>query len=132
MAQREIFLEGAAELEATLRRFGAAGRAELAGALYREGEAIMTEAKSLCPVDTGALRASGQVRPPFNDGEALVVEMGFGNTAVNYALYVHEDLTAHHENGQAKFLEQPLLEHRDLLLHRLAEEIQRAFSNAAR
>ena len=29
-----------------------------------------------------------------------------GYTA-NYAIYVHEDLEAHHETGQAKFLEQP-------------------------
>lgn len=31
----------------------------------------------------------------------------------NYAIYVHEDLEAHHDVGQAKFLEQPFRENRD-------------------
>lgn len=37
-----------------------------------------------------------------------------GYTA-NYALYVHENLQAHHTNGQAKYLEQPARELKDQL-----------------
>jgi len=37
-----------------------------------------------------------------------------GYTA-NYAVYVHENLEAHHPVGQAKYLEQPAREHADKL-----------------
>lgn len=42
---------------------------------------------------------------------------GFGSDVIvgyeaNYAVHVHENLQAHHENGQAKFLEQPAREKR--------------------
>jgi hypothetical protein len=32
-----------------------------------------------------------------------------------YALYVHEDMTARHPNGQAKFLEQPMLQNMQVM-----------------
>lgn len=76
-----------------------------AQALYRLAEGVMTEAKVLCPVDTGALRASGHVEPPETEGTTVSVTMGF-NT--EYALVQHERTDYHHVVGQAKYLETPL------------------------
>lgn len=36
------------------------------------------------------------------------VGVGFGGEEAFYALYVHENIQAHHPIGQAKFLEQPM------------------------
>jgi hypothetical protein len=78
--------------------------------LEQAAEEIMTRAKELCPVDTGALRASGHVQAPVDDAGGVSVELGFGGPAAPYAVYVHENLDAHHTVGQAKFLEDPLMQ----------------------
>src|SRR4051812_8239775 len=83
----------------------------LVGAIYREAERIMTMAKMLTPVDTGNLRASGRVEGPIevsNHGATFV--LAYGGAALDYALRVHEDLTMHHDVGQAEFLETPARE----------------------
>lgn len=88
-------------------------------ALFIEGNETITEAKRLTPVDEGVLRASGHVQLPERDGGRISVTIGFGGPAgagnqgetnpeaVGYAVYVHEDLTARHTVGQAKYLEFP-------------------------
>lgn len=100
-------------LDAFLVKLGVLGaKAATVGgaALYREAEGIMNTAKGLTPVDTGALRASGHVNPPDVSGGKVSVELGFGGAAEAYAVYVHEMTWVGHRVGQAKFLEQPLLE----------------------
>lgn len=80
----------------------------LSQTLYREAEAVMAESKRIVPVETGALRASGQVQPPEVEGTRVSVRMGYGNAAVPYAVYVHERLDLKHKPPtQAKFLEIP-------------------------
>jgi hypothetical protein len=82
-----------------------------AGALYREGERIMTRSKQeFVPVDTGALRASGRTQPPEVTSTSITVVLSFGGASAPYALVVHENLQAHHAVGQAKYLEQPINE----------------------
>jgi hypothetical protein len=39
----------------------------------------------------------------------------------SYALWVHENLDALHQNGEAKFLERPFMEYRKFMQHRVAE-----------
>lgn len=69
------------------------------------GEVILTEAKELCPVDSGTLRQSGSVRA---NSKNKTVEISF-NTP--YALKQHEEMSYNHPNGgQAKYLEQPFNE----------------------
>jgi hypothetical protein len=88
-----------------------------AAALFQEGERVMAASKLLVPVDTGALRASGHVQPPRVEGTLVRVELGYGGVAgatvggkyVGYAVYVHENLTAAHPVGKAKYLEEPML-----------------------
>jgi CRISPR/Cas system-associated exonuclease Cas4 (RecB family) len=43
----------------------------------------------------------------LKDGKRVVVAVGFTQA---YAIYVHEDMEAHHPVGQAKYLEQPARE----------------------
>ena len=80
------------------------------GALYREGERIMTVSKTLVPVDTGVLRASGHVKQPEYGSGRVTVVLGYGGAAAAYARVQHERTDFHHTVGQAKYLEQPVLE----------------------
>lgn len=133
-----IALEGVNELNSYLQDLGTKGPKLLARALYRKANFIMRDAKRLTPTDTGALKNSGHVEKPDVQGSRVTVEMGFGGVAgaqsrigkiqgpvlpgktltrqgdrdpAGYAIYVHEDLNAKHDDGQAKYLEQPALEH---------------------
>lgn len=65
--------------------------------LIRSGLRIQRVSQQRTPVDTGNLRASA-----FTRREGFNVQIGY--TAA-YALFVHEDMEAHHKTGQAKFLE---------------------------
>jgi len=66
------------------------------------GEAVLTRAKELCPVDTGALRRSGTARPAEVHGTVVTKSLGFDT---NYAAAVHERLDLRHKPPtQAKFL----------------------------
>ena|SRR5690242_17900092 len=105
-------------ISAMLTKFGETAARALGRQLYLEAEGIMAQSKELVPVDTGTLRASGFVLPPVQDGTVMRVELGYGGPAAKinpktgessdgYAVYVHENLEAHHPHGMAKFLEIP-------------------------
>lgn len=77
--------------------------------LRKLGEEILTEAKELCPVDSGTLRQSGSVRA---NSKNKTVEISF-NTP--YALKMHEGTNFNfskikNPKAQAKYLEQPFNE----------------------
>ena len=106
--------------------------------LMMEGEELIAAAKPLVPVLHGFLRSSGFVQlPEINKASGQVsIEAGFGGIAgsgnqggsnlkdVGYAVYVHEDMTKHHQVGQAKFLEQPFRERMATMSDRLAGRIE--------
>lgn len=96
---------------------------EVGAALYVEAEILMGEAKERTPVDTGALKASGHVTLPEIHGREIAVDMVYGGASAPYALYVHEDLDAHHKVGQAKFLESVLVEQGPELAERIATRV---------
>jgi hypothetical protein len=98
---------------------GAAGQA-----LREEAEIEMTEAKMRTPVDTGALRASGRVEGPRVSSDEVAVSLQFGDAAATYALYVHENLEAHHPVGEAKFLEKTLIESQPHMADRIARRLR--------
>jgi hypothetical protein len=80
-----------------------------AASLYQSAEVIMTDSKeNYVPVKTGNLRSTGFVQLPEIDGQDINVTLSYGGPAVDYAVVVHEDLTAHHPHGQAKYLSTPL------------------------
>ena len=99
---------------------------EIGRALYEEGQHIMTRSKAeFVPVDTGTLRASGQVRVPQHSGGRVTVELGYGGAASAYALVQHERTDFHHPVGQAKYLEQPVNEAAAGFGQRIAARIRR-------
>lgn len=117
-------LKGTAEVLAkiTAELQSMSGKAE--AALSQEAEREMTESKKRVPVDTGTLRNSGHVQPPERTADGVSVTMGFGGAADDYAIVVHEDLEAFHDDGQAKYLESVLQESAPHLLERIASRIK--------
>ena len=85
-----------------------------AAALAKAGGEIIRVTTPKVPVDTGELRSRS-----FNEGPLLGVETYFQVVGYEkhdrqfldqYAVKVHEDLTARHKVGQAKYLEAGLQE----------------------
>ena len=72
---------------------------------------VFSQSQQLVPVDTGMLRASGTfTHPPLGSGKPPQAEITYGGGAVDYAVYVHEDLGAKHKAPtRAKFLEVPFV-----------------------
>jgi hypothetical protein len=92
-------------------------------ALYQEAQIEMTESKQRVPVDTGTLRASGHVEEPVRSGERVSVSLVYGGAAEEYAIIVHEDMSAFHKEGQAKYLESVLNESAPHMLERLGKRL---------
>jgi hypothetical protein len=112
-------------------------RQNIAAALYQRGEKIMSASKEVVPVLTGALMNTGQVAAPVDAGGEVSVTLGYGDEAVGYAIYVHEELDApsggpiHYTRPGSgpKYLERPALAQaselpgdvRDALMHAFAD-----------
>ena len=69
------------------------------------GKDVLERAQQLVPVDTGRLRDSGRLKVSRARANIEFTE--------DYALHVHERTDIAHSNGQAKFLEQAIMEFAD-------------------
>lgn len=85
-------------------------RREHAAETHEIGEAVLDQSRPLVPVETGTLRRSGFVRGPYWQGDRVLVDVGYGGAAMDYAYIVHERLDAQHPVGQAKYLEVPAIQ----------------------
>jgi Bacteriophage HK97-gp10, putative tail-component len=118
-ASMEIDVE---QVKANLSKFCKMAPKAAAAALYQIGLRIEADAKRRTPVDTGRLRNTAFTSPPtVVNGEVMVI-VGFGT---NYAIYVHENLAAHHTVGEAKFLERAFDEAKSSFVSDLAELLKR-------
>ena len=97
-------LTGTDAVKAYLLKVAAITPRRVAAAVYQVGNQALTESKKRVPVDLGDLKKSGQIDEPVISGDQISVRMGYGDTAVDYALIVHEDTTANHTNGQDHYL----------------------------
>jgi hypothetical protein len=103
-----INVVGWTQLESRIRRAlklpqEASGKALMAG-----GNVLLTESERICPKKTGRLASSGYVKTKFSGASDSKVEVGYDTGQAPYAVYVHENLDAHHESPtQAKYLEAP-------------------------
>lgn len=116
---------GLKEAMEALRRFGTKLEAAAAEAVEAEAREVMERAKRRCPVATGALRDSHRVEVErTRDGvSARVIAGGPG---APYAYYVHENLeAAHHDGGDAKWLETSLYEAKPRFASNVAARIDR-------
>lgn len=77
---------------------------EFRKALVAIGERKLAQAQALVPVDTGDLKSTGTFSVRAG-AQQVMLAVGFGGPRAPYAAKVHEDLEAHHDDGQAKFLE---------------------------
>lgn len=95
-------------------------QAERAGneGLLAGAERILKDAQARVPVDEGELRDSGRVQV---DGDEVTVTF-----TADHAIPVHEDLEAHHNDGEAKYLERALAQQKKAALDALAAELRRA------
>ena len=98
----DIKWEGLDEFQAFLRKTPGVVRRDVEAALFQEGENIIGDSKEDTPVDLGPLRASAHVKPPKTLKGKTEVDLAYGT---DYAVFVHEILTARHTVGNAKFLE---------------------------
>ena len=99
-------------------------REALVQEIAREGEEIMAESKRLVPVLTGALRASGHVLPVEDTPHGVKLTLAYGNSAVKYAIYVHERVELRHPVGMARFLAVPVEIAADGMAGRIAAGIR--------
>ena len=96
-------------------------------ALRDWAEDVLARSQQLVPVNTGRLKSSGQVIGPEMKDGAWQVHIGYGDRKTAfYAAIVHERLDVRHPRGQAKFLEQPLIEKLKTLDSALAGVIEAA------
>lgn len=105
----------------TLGRIGAVQRAQ-----RLETEIEATECRRITPVDKGNLVGTIHVTGPEREGNRIKTSIVAGGPAADYAVIVHEDLEADHSrsnnpNGQAKYIEQPLMESKPFMAERIAK-----------
>lgn len=109
---------GKIDLRAHLRAVEAAAEDGIEAA----AEHVLAESKPMVPVKTGTLRDSGRVSVD-RDGLDTVAAVSYGT---KWAVRTHEDLDDHHDQGSAKFLEEPLNRTRGEQLQELADHIRKA------
>jgi hypothetical protein len=106
MPSEIVNFEGVDTLVGTLKalkgRLKGAGEASMAQLAY----AIFDLSQDQVPVRHGILKGSGNVR--ITNESPLELTIGYGGPAAGYALWVHENLTAHHAPPtKAKYLQDP-------------------------
>lgn len=116
-------------IQRALAQSGPEGVKIAAQALRHEAQEAFAVSQDEVPVDTGALKASGRVRPDygvFESGNEVYVELTYGGSATEYSIYVHENLEAAHPHGKAKYLEDPMTRQVMGISGRIADKVERA------
>lgn len=93
-------VRGIKEIKQQLREHKEATAESIRRGLWKVGMYVQREAMMLSPVDTGNMRLSANTRMKKTKRGASVRVV---YTAA-YSIFVHENLYAHHEVGEAKFL----------------------------
>jgi hypothetical protein len=102
----QMAVTGQAEVMRRMKEVAKLYPKAMAGAIYKLGVAIMSNALPRVPVEFGQLRASHYVAPPQGQGAKANVELGFGTV---YAVPQHERLDYKHpRGGEAKYLEKAI------------------------
>ncbi len=124
----KIYFPDLDRIQKALAASGPAGVKVAARALRNEAQEAFANSQDEVPVDTGALKASGRIRPEvgvFERGNEVYVELTYGGSATEYSIYVHENLEANHPHGKAKYLEDPLTRQVTGIAGRIADKIER-------
>lgn len=107
MPNVDVSFEGLDTLQAILRETPTNGRAFIDSHIFDIATEAFNESQKQVPVRYGALRGSGTLTVASED--PFEVDIGYGGSAAGYALWVHENLAAHHKAPtKAKYLEDPV------------------------
>jgi hypothetical protein len=123
-----VKFENIDRIAAAIAVTGRLGAIEAARALRHEAQEVLGNSLDEVPVDTGALKASARIVPETGvetKGDSVSVTISYGSTAEDYAVIVHEDLTAYHPHGKAKYLEGPLVRQLVGISDRIAAKVMR-------
>lgn len=93
-------------------------KANSAEALNHAAELLRGDSVPLAPLDRGPLRASAQVTEATPDNLTAYVSYD-----TPYAARQHEELDWRHDDGQAKYLEQPLIENAEKYQQTIASRL---------
>ncbi len=93
-------------------------KAAIWSAIEEGAEDIAEESKRLVPVESGALKDDCRIE----ETESNEVTVKY---TLPYAAIQHEDLNAKHENGRAKFLEEPFNGRAEKIINSAAESIEK-------
>jgi hypothetical protein len=75
-------------------------------AIYRECQDRLKGVINRTPLLTGDLRRTEHIEGPVRGaGDSVTFKIVAGSSTIDYAIYVHEDLTAYHPVGEAKYIE---------------------------
>ncbi len=110
MSERVVIVKGLDELRRQLGSFGQDLIREIAAEVEPVGDRIVERAKTECPVLSGDLQGTIAREPTEIRGDTIIIPLKAGGGFLEKGYYghiVHDDLTAHHEQGKAKFLEDP-------------------------
>jgi hypothetical protein len=98
-----LFMRGVSEVAHNVMKGVIATNQQLRVGMLQAGLFLQRESMEVVPVLTGNLRGSAFTR---QEEDGMVVIVGY---TANYAIYVHENLEAHHKPGKtAKYLEGPM------------------------
>lgn len=120
MSGLNFTVKGDLEMNRKLRAMAKKAPLQFAFAAYEEMVIERNEMEQRTPVATGNLRDSLTVSQPVIRGNDILVSV---YTDVDYAPMVHEDLEAHHDVGEAKFMESVLRESQPHMAERIAKRI---------
>lgn len=134
-----VRITGTEDVMRALQALAAKVPSAIERALREESEVVMTEAKQLVPVEVGVLKGTGFVGPVQRRGDVYRADLAFGGPAAGYAEVQHEDETLNHtgthyssrlrrryeRTGQAKYLEQPVMEAQPGFAERMRDRIAR-------
>lgn len=118
-----IAIHGIDRTKKRVERLAKADKQALRAGMWKAGRLLLRYSKPLVPVDTGNLKASGRVKVLNNSDKQPELIVSY-NT--RYAVQVHEDLSAYHAVGQAKFLEEPARVYRKEFIRIIENEVERA------
>lgn len=110
-------------ISAKLKKLATTNKMIVAGAMYEIANEIAEVAKEQTPFDLGNLMRSIRVTPPQFGQGTIIVSITAGDESATYAWPVHENMTAFHPHGKAKYLEDPLMAAERTLLSDVAARV---------
>lgn len=113
MAVVKVKVRGTKKIKQNLSASAKGAKAGSVAAARATTKAIFIESQVLVPVETGSLKATGRIIESLR-GKTFSASIQYGGPSsprnVDYAVYVHEDLTKKHKPPtSAKFIELPFL-----------------------